>query len=275
MTKVLMPAQVDGVTKILSRAACFTKVRRVEVRHQDAEVEYLVKLAPGLAPAFTGQVQDLVAARGLSIADNELAAVLEAVLVPLIGPMEFEIELDDDVDPEDPVLPEHVTLVVRLAPGQEKKPKKTENKKTKKKTKTKTKTKKRTGLSTPDFSTMTDEEKKIAVGREEERLRSRRRRQDARAEVEVAGTRVRNGRRGYVEQVMNSKSGGLVWRPTPEGAKVMRAMSKVWGKTVKDGPALAAHLNALGLRTITGRPFTRTMVTDLARHLARWRLSSK
>ncbi|HVO21738.1 MAG TPA: hypothetical protein VMU15_20980, partial [Anaeromyxobacter sp.] len=225
-------------------------------------------------------------------ADNEIAAVLEALLMPHLAVDEFEVELEEDVDAEEPVLPKAVTLVVRVSPMKKsKKGAKAGARKAKvekvKKTKThkkktsstitrteKAKNKKSLSKSRPDFASMTDLERKEAVRLRDERHRSRERRSKKKQALEDAGSVVRNGRRGYVEQVRDPETDRLVWQATPEGAPVMSAMDAVWERTIASGPDLAQHLNAIGLKTLTGKPFTRNMVTDLVRHLDRLRRTS-
>ena len=77
------------------------------------------------------------------------------------------------------------------------------------------------------------------------------------------------GRRGYVRRVHDAKTDRPVWTPTSEGAPVMLAMHKVYGKSILNGSALARHLNTKNIRTITGRRFAPNMMTALLRHLER------
>lgn len=276
---MITASQVKELKTVLKAAPCFSEVELVEVRDEEAEVEFSVRLSTNLAVPFEEQVGDLVAARGPRPADNDIAAVLEALLLPHLLLDKFEIELEDDVDAESPVLPETVTLVVRLSPvkkskkGAKTRVKKAETKKKTVKTK-KTENKKPLSTSRPDFAAMTDLERQEAVRLRDERHRSRVRRAKKKQALEDAGSVIRNGRRGYVEQVRDPATDLLEWQATPEGAPVMSAMDDVWEKTISTGPDLAQHLNAIGLKTLTGRPFTRNMMTDLVRYLDRLRRTS-
>lgn len=288
---MITASQVKELKTVLKAAPCFSEVELVEVRDEEAEVEFSVNLSTSLAVPFEEQVGDLVSARGPRPADNDIAAVLEALLLPHLLLDKFEIELEDDVDAESPVLPETVTLVVRISPvkkskkgaktgvkkagNKNKTKRKTPKKKTVKTKKTeKAKNKKSLSKSRPDFAPMTDLERKEAVRLRDERYRSRERRAKKKQALEDGGSVIRNGRRGYVEQVRDPATDLLVWQATPEGAPVMSAMDDVWEKTISTGPDLAQHLNASGLKTLTGKPFTRNMMTDLVRHLDRLRRTS-
>ena len=283
---MITASQVKELKTVLKAAPCFSEVELVEVRDEEAEVEFSVNLSTSLAVPFEEQVGDLVSARGPRPADNDIAAVLEALLLPHLSLDKFEIELEDDVDAESPVLPETVTLVVRISPvkkskkgakeGVKKAGNKNKTKTPKKKTvKTKTtKNKKSLSKSRLDVALMTNLVRKKAVRLRDERHRSRERRAKKKQALEDAGSVIRNGRRGYVEQVRDPATDLLVWQATPEGAPVMSAMDDVWEKTISTGPNLAQHLNASGLKTLTGKPFTRNMMTDLVRHLDRLRRTS-
>jgi len=268
MAKVIPSASVEALTRTLEGSACFTRVERGEVRHELAEVEFSVDLSPGLAQPFEEGVRDLGAARRDRPADNELAAVLEALLVARLDLEEFEVELEEDVDPDDPVLPETVTLVVRVpAAKKTRKRKKTKNSKTP--LRTKNETKKKAKRTRPDFSKMSETERRVAVEREQERLRSQRRREAKRKPG------VRMGRPGYVEKGFDPSRGREVWRPTKLGTALMRELGRVWEKTITDRATLLAHLREKGLKTLSGRIITRNMLTDLLTHLHRLRLDAK
>lgn len=270
MPKVIPVASVNTLTRTLTGSACFTRIERGEVRHELGEVEFSVSLSPGLSQPFVEGVRDLVAARRTRPADNELAAVLEALLLARLNLEEFEVELEDDVDPDNPVLPVTVTLVVRV-PTKKKtaKRKKSKTKNSKTRLRSKNETKKKTKKTRPDFSKMSEAERRTAARREEERLRSRRRREDKKPPG------VRMGRPGYTEKIFDPESEREVWRATAAGAALMRELDRVWGKTVLDRAALVAHLKAKGLKTLSGRPITRNMMTDLLAHLDRLRLDAE
>lgn len=283
MPKAIPFARVDELTRMLRGSACFTRVERQEVRHEDAEVVFSVAPASDLGESFNEGIRELAAARHDRPADNLLAAVLEGILLPRLDLEEFEVELEDDVDPDAPVLPETVTLVVRLKEEMKsrkktkKRTKKTKKSGAKKRTRKKSKTvfskkaKKKTKTPKkrrPDFSKMTEAERKTAARRDRERLRSLRRRAEKK---EAEGGETRLGRVGYTEQVYDPDLGRLVWRATPQGRAVMREMDKVWEKTITSQAALARHLNVRGLKTMTGRAFTRNMMTDVRAHLDRLR----
>ena len=202
---MITASQVKELKTVLKAAPCFSEVELVEVRDEEAEVEFSVNLSTSLAVPFEEQVGDLVSARGPRPADNDIAAVLEALLLPHLSLDKFEIELEDDVDAESPVLPETVTLVVRISPvkkskkgakeGVKKAGNKNKTKTPKKKTvKTKTtKNKKSLSKSRLDVALMTDLVRKKAVRLRDERHRSLR--APRQEEAGPGGRRLRDSQR--------------------------------------------------------------------------------
>jgi hypothetical protein len=166
-------------------------------------------------------------------------------------------------DPQTPSMPQSVLLTVHF---------KKAKKRTVKKKLIEKKRKKQTVQPTR-VAALSTEERRDLLRREAERNRSRRRRNAARDKKLRAGDDVRVGRVGYIREVWDEAVQQMVLAPTPGAEEVMLEVDRVWGVSIESGAALAVHLNATGLKSLNGRPFSRNMMTSLLAHLARFRRS--
>lgn len=253
---------IEEVHRRLNGLPRFSSVEFVEYPEDGDEAVFSATLAPGPAEAILAGLQNIRAAATRRPSDDEIEAVIRAVLKPGLPPgLDITIEMNSGFGylPGEEVAPEAVDLYVRLPkpdmpapapPAAAPRP---------------------PAASVP----LSEAEQKEEARKEKVRDRAQRRRDAARAKKEAnTGRPVRVGKVGYVTKVFDTKTGLDLWVPTTaESRAVMREADRVWKKGVETGAALARHLNALKLKPLQGKTFTRTMMTRVLRALGRYRRS--
>jgi hypothetical protein len=97
-----------------------------------------------------------------------------------------------------------------------------------------------------------------------ELLRSRQRRDRARADKIYAGRRHVGHRVGYLTIENESVDEANTWLPaTPEAKTILDAANAAWGKSCTSYSELAEHLNDLGLKSLEGAVFKKNMISRL------------
>ena len=253
---------IEEVHRRLSQMPRFSSVEFVEYPEDGDDAVFSATLAPGPAAEILDGLKKIPGAGEGRPSDDRIESVIRAVLAPGLPPdLDITIEMNSGFGylPGEELAPETVDLYVRLpkqdmpapaAPAAAPRP---------------------PAARVPLSEAAQKEESR----REKVRNRAQRRRDTARAKKEAkTGRPVRVGKVGYVTKVFDTKTGLDLWVPTTaKGRAVMREADRVFKKGVETGGALARHLNALKLKPLQGKTFTRTMMTRVLRALGRYRRS--
>jgi len=270
---------------LLRRSSSFTSVELEAYWDDTGQAVFLVCLAPNLRQEFIEDVKQLLKKRVHAHADNEVEAVMVSLLLgrQVTHGMPFTVEFGPEYrfDIDCPEAPTHASIIITMKTGiGARTKKKIRPRAMAKPTRTKTKNSYRPkGSSSSSIlgSNSSNSNRANAIRLEDERIRSKNRRDIARAEKLDSGIDVRVGKLGYTKKVFDAKSEREVWvASSPEADRVLREMDRTWGKTIHTGADLARHLNMRRspmLRTLGGKRFTRSMMTGLLRHLERFRLT--